>query len=247
MWLRLFKLCRLCLHIIAGLFLLLKARPPKDSLPIDDRLVKTRRQWLAKGADILGVEIVILGKPSTETCVMVSNHISWLDILILGATTDASFLSKEEISRWPLIGQLAKKSGTLFIARGQRKAMQQARDDIKLYLKHNFPVIFFPEGTTTDGLNVKKFHSPLFSVAVDSQLPIQPISIHYPDHQEPDQRVAFIDDDDFIRHAWKVLKYPRIPVTVQFLPTIQMEENTTKQIAALAQQSVRESLQHISP
>ena len=243
MWLRFFRLSRLGLHLIAGLWVLLRTRTAETSLPINDALIKKRRRWLARSTDILGLDIIVLGKPLSQTCVMVANHVSWLDILTIGSTTDASFLSKEEISRWPLIGQLAKKSGTLFIARGQRDAMQRARDRIKQYLNNHFSVIFFPEGTTTDGHNVKKFHSPLFSVAVDTTLPVQPIAIHYPDHQHDHNRVAFIDDDAFVTHAWRLLAYPRIPVVIHFLPAINTHNKTTRQLAQLTQTSIQANLQ----
>jgi 1-acyl-sn-glycerol-3-phosphate acyltransferase len=86
----------------------------------------------------------------------VSNHISWLDIAVLGSGARVFFLAKAEIEKWPVFGNLAKGGGTLFIKRGSGDSVR-IREQIAEFLSKDIPVLFFPEATTTDGSKVKKY------------------------------------------------------------------------------------------
>jgi len=134
-------------------------------------------------AAIFGVNIRAHGNFTPKSPILyVSNHVSYMDITILGSLLDASFIAKAEVSKWPLFGQLAKLSRTIFIHRRSSRVTEQ-RDHINKRLAEGDNLILFPEGTSADGLHVLPFKSALFSVVEGREdiegLVIQPVSISY--------------------------------------------------------------------
>jgi 1-acyl-sn-glycerol-3-phosphate acyltransferase len=110
--------------------------------------------------------------------VYVANHVSWLDIPCLLALIDATFVAKDEVARWPLVGDLAVQVDTIFFPRGEGQA-QAAAERMMWHLVRRRSVMFFPEGTTTDGTTVRHFHSRLFQAATRTGTSVQPIAIRY--------------------------------------------------------------------
>ena len=134
-------------------------------------------------AKIFGFRIRIHGSPSaSRPTLFVSNHVSYMDITILGSLLDASFIAKAEVSKWPLFGLIAKLDRTVFVQRRSLRAAEQ-RDEISERLSDGDNLILFPEGTSADGLHVLPFKSALFSVAEHrgklDTLALQPVSISY--------------------------------------------------------------------
>ena len=134
-------------------------------------------------AQIFGFRIRVHGRPSAvDPTLFVSNHVSYMDMTVLGSLLDASFIAKAEVSKWPLFGQLAKLNRTVFVQRRSPRAAEQ-RDEISGRLTNGDSLILFPEGTSADGLHVLPFKSALFSVAEhrgkSNPLTIQPVSISY--------------------------------------------------------------------
>ncbi|WP_051328576.1 lysophospholipid acyltransferase family protein [Geminicoccus roseus] len=131
----------------------------------------------------------------------VANHVSWLDILVLGQAVDGTFVAKSEVAGWPVFGWLAQLAGTMFIRRHWRFAREQ-RDELAQRLRRGEDIILFPEGTSTDGLDVLAFKSTLFAAAepklLDRPVAVQPVTIAY---------VALADGmpigpDQADRYAW---------------------------------------------
>lgn len=114
--------------------------------------------------------------------IYVSNHVSYLDVFVLGAKLPGSFVAKSEVASWPVLGKLATLQGTLFFERNARRARQQV-DILKSLLAHGNPLIFFPEGTSTPGTHVEKFRSTLLAAAEMEGVRIQPVSIAYTDYK----------------------------------------------------------------
>lgn len=134
-------------------------------------------------ARIFGFQIRTHGRLSqTHPTLFVSNHVSYMDITVLGSLLNASFIAKAEILKWPLFGQLAKLNRTVFVQRRSPRAAEQ-RDEISHRLSCGDSLILFPEGTSADGLHVLPFKSSLFSVAEhrgkSEPLVLQPVSISY--------------------------------------------------------------------
>lgn len=146
--------------------------PPRDILP---KYIQTfcRKMVNSFGIDVVQVEPV----PQTHG-LWVSNHISWLDIPVVGSVAPVFFLSKAEIGEWFIFGRLAKAGGTLFIKRGSGDA-NEVSHQITDFLRGGSSVVFFPEATTTDGKHIKKIHGKLLQASIDTGLPICPVVVAY--------------------------------------------------------------------
>ena len=108
---------------------------------------------------------------------VVANHLSWLDIFAIDALCPASFVAKSEIARWPLVGTLVARAGTLFIERGRRHAVHRLIEHIERSLQAGGRVAVFPEGTTGAGHALLPFHANLIQAAVDAQAPVVPVLV----------------------------------------------------------------------
>lgn len=193
------------------------------------------QKWMMQLCQILGLEVEVEGDISDQTVLMVCNHISWLDIIVLSSHYPYSFLSKSEIRRWPIIGFLAYSSGTLFIRRHSVSGLKHAVRDVSKRLQQGRSVCLFPEGTTNDG-GVQPFKSGLFTTATEAGVAVQPVAIEYL-HDD----AAYVDDDHFLRHLLKQAGKHSIHVRLRFLPPIQAEGDR-RDIALRAQTVIAQTL-----
>lgn len=171
--------------------------------------------WERLSWPILGLDVTVRGEPLEGAGLLVANHVSWLDIVAIGGTVPADFVSKAEVRRWPLIGWLAAAGGTLFIPRGGGRAgdVSEAMAD---KLRDGLRVLVFPEGTTTDGAATKRFFPRLFGGAIAAGAPVQPVVVRYPYREAVHPVAPFIGDETFPRHLLRVLAERRIAVELTF-------------------------------
>lgn len=238
---KIIRLLLLAAHVLLGLFLtaLLAGLLRFDcDRPFYQRLVQW---WLRRVYLILGVQARISGEIAPAGTMLVANHISWLDIAVLGGTVTPRFLSKQEVRGWPVIGWLAEKAGTLFIERGRKGAAQGAADTLVRSLNDGRSVLVFPEGTTTDGKDVRRFFNRLFSAAIDTESPVQPIALRYlrTDGSSYHELVPYIDDQLLIENLWSILGDKKIIVDIHFLPPLSSENLSRKELAVQAEESIR--------
>jgi lyso-ornithine lipid O-acyltransferase len=158
---------------------------------------------------ILGMPLQVRGRPMQHRGAVVANHSSWLDIFALNAAQRIYFVSKSEVEGWPLIGWLARSTGTVFIARrGSEAKRQQELFEARLRAGHR--LLFFPEGTSTDALRVLPFKSTLFAAfythGLDQILQIQPVTVvyHPPKGQDP-RYYGWWGNMDFAPHLLQTL------------------------------------------
>ncbi|WLQ11553.1 lysophospholipid acyltransferase family protein [Hahella aquimaris] len=203
------------------------------------------RFWLAGLCRVLNLRIHASGELHDGPVMVISNHISWLDIPVLGAIKPLHFLSKAEVRSWPFIGWLAAQAGTLFITRGGGKA-RQVVTELESCMRDGATTLIFPEGTTTDGQRVKKFHGRLLNAAIQAQVPIQPITLHYRRDNVPDAYAPFIGDDEFVSHLVRLMKATPTDVYVAIHPVMEVAMDTpAESVARTAQQQVETSLQQM--
>lgn len=171
-------------------------------------------QAVCRGALILvGVRYQVRGKAMTHKGAVVANHSSWLDIFALNAGQQVYFVSKAEIAGWPGIGGLAKATGTVFIRRDPRDAAAQKKI-FETRLRAGHKLLFFPEGTSSDGLRILPFKSTLFAAFFERDLRefshIQPATLTYraPRGVEP-SFYGWWGETDFVAHLLQVLAAPR--------------------------------------
>jgi 1-acyl-sn-glycerol-3-phosphate acyltransferase len=178
--------------------------------------LKTR--WLQWFSAIVNLHIIKDGELPERRAIFVSNHISWLDIIVIGQYFPAYFVAKSDISSWPVIGYLAKQGGTIFIRRGNKQHIKTTAEKMVWLLKQNGNIVAFPEGTTTRGDEVLHFHSSLFQPALLTRTAIQPVALQY--QGEAKEHAPYVGDDVFVPHLIKMLALDRIEVRLSFLPAI---------------------------
>lgn len=188
---------------------------------------------------IIGIRRSVIGRPMRRGGAVVANHGSWLDIFTLNAAQRVYFVSKSEVREWPGIGWLARATGTVFIERRTREAGVH-RDMIAERLAVGHKLLFFPEGTSTDGQRVLPFRSTLFDAffrAGDDGLTIQPVTIVYLAPEGRDRRFyCWWGDMDFGGHLLKVIAAPhqgKVEVTYH-APLLVKESANRKELAQRA-------------
>ncbi len=197
--------------------------------------------WHRRACRLLGLELRVAGALLEGPALLVANHVSWLDIPVLGALQPMAFLSKSEVRAWPLLGWMAEFVGTLFIARGSHQSAL-IRDLIQRRLDAGEKVVFFPEGTTTDGSDVRRFHPRLFAAVQQTGARVQPVSLRYLPAPGRKPVAPFIGDDDLPSHLLRVLREPAIVVEIAFLRPLRPGDQDRKTLAQRARASIRESL-----
>ena len=189
----------------------------------------------------LPFEVEVRGELPQGPHLWLSNHVSWTDIPLLGQLLPLSFLSKAEVRTWPLAGWLAHKAGTLFIRRGSGDSALLARQ-LHRHLSAGRQLLIFPEGTTTDGLQIRTFHGRLLTSAIDTGTPLQPVAIRYLRDGETDLVAPFIGDDDLPSHLLRLFAADRAKVQIQLLAPIASAGQERNVLARQAQRAVQVAL-----
>ena len=176
------------------------------------------RWWHARLSRALGVRVQVKGSVAPR-CLLVSNHISWLDVPVLGAQGLLGFLSKSEVRGWPLAGWMAATAGTLFIERGGHQVAEVSGRIVER-IAAGGSLVVFPEGTTSRGLGVRRFHPRLFAIAQQPGLGVQPVALAYrcEDPPGPDLAVPFVGEQSLAANLWVLLRHPGVVAEVHLLP-----------------------------
>jgi len=195
-------------------------------------------QFVCKAAfRVMGIGMTTQGKPMVGAGAVVANHTSWLDIFALNAAQQIYFVAKSEVAKWPGIGWLARATGTVFISRVRTHATQQ----VALFrerIGHGHRLLFFPEGTSTDGRQVLPFKPTLFASFFDEtireNLAIQPVSVIYSTPKGADPRTyAWWGDMDFGPHLFATLaQSPQGRVTVIYHSPVKVSDFTDRKTLA---------------
>jgi 1-acyl-sn-glycerol-3-phosphate acyltransferase len=219
--------------IIAAIFLpIFRAVPLRC---VNSLIPLIQMLWLRTACWVLGVNITVKGTAMSVNGLWLSNHISWLDIVVLGSLRPVAFLSKSEVASWFLIGFLGKQSGNLFIQRGSGGG--SALEIMTKRLQQGDNLLLFPEGTTTRGDTVRHFHGRLLQPAISAGVAMQAVAIDYQGIAK--ERVPFVDDDEFMPHLLGLLHLPTIDVTVHLAEPLLLEEAVPRNtLARLAREQV---------
>lgn len=202
-------------HVLSGLAQIVVLFP---------HLSKKRRgmrvQHWARGAlKRLGIELEVVGAPArNESLLLVSNHISWLDIVALHAACYCRFVSKADVARWPLLGTLASGAGTLYVKRDSRRDAMRVVHRMAEALKDGDIIAVFPEGTTGDGTSVLPFHSSLLQAAITAGAPVQAVALKIVDRRSgtPSRAVSYMGDESLLSSIWRTLRARELRVVVAF-------------------------------
>lgn len=211
----LWRILRGLWHLLMGLWTI-RMRFPR--LSVEQREMRVQA-WALQLLALWGIHLRVIGQPVTAgPALLVSNHISWLDILVIHAARYCRFVSKSDIRDWPLVGALATGSGTLYIERSSRRDALRMVHDMADAMKEGDVVAVFPEGTTSDGRELLPFHANLIQSAIAADVPVQPMSLKFVDAHSGRMTLApcYIGDDTLIASVWRTLTAPPITAVVHF-------------------------------
>jgi 1-acyl-sn-glycerol-3-phosphate acyltransferase len=188
----------------------------------------------------LALRIEVRGDPGAPA-LLVANHVSWLDIPVIGGCGPITFLSKAEVRSWPLVGWMSSVAGTLFMRRGAHEA-GAITAQIAGQIQSGRSVVIFPEGTTSDGKGLLRFHPRLFAVAQQAGVPVRPVALRYGSNESPDTVAPFIGDDMLMPHLLRVLRSPGIRVQISFLPELDARQRDRRGFADAARAELSAAL-----
>jgi len=200
--------------------------------------------WCRRLLSIFKIEVELIGLRENlfnqKKYLMVSNHISWLDIIVIQSIKPSIFVAKSDVASWPLFGWVAQMTGTIFIKRDKVSDIKKALKKMKRRLIKR-SVCIFPEGTSTNGRYVLPFKSNLFQSSIDSNKSILPISISYREANAYTDKVAFIDDMSLIDSIIKIKNENQIKVIVDVMQPIRPRGNR-KELASYTHEMIQKSL-----
>lgn len=230
----------LCVHLVTGGLVALLASLSRLIGREPTWLPRATRWWYQGLCHWLELRVLVQGQPEPGV-LLVANHVSWLDIPVLGAQADLSFVSKSEVRRWPLIGALAALLGTIFLDRGAHRA-RACVGQIEERLARGQSVALFPEGTTTNGRILLPFFSRLFAAAQHPGMRVQPVALRYFDRGKPCAIAPFVGDDDLVAHLFRILRHPELVVEVDFLEPLAVRDRDRKSLATACRSAIARQL-----
>lgn len=201
---------------VAGGYLTIRFRFPRLSPAEREARVQS---WARDLLRIWRIELQVRGEPPAQGPVLlVSNHISWLDIVVMHAARYCRFVSKADVKAWPLIGALATGAGTLYITRESRRDALRTVHHMADALKAGEVLAVFPEGTTSNGLTLLPFHANLLQAAISAETPVQPVALQFIDSESGEISLApcYVGDDTLVASVWRTLTTPGVSAVVSF-------------------------------
>ena len=207
--------------------------------------------WSAKLVRLTGVTLRVEGHPPTrrEKAVMIAaNHVSWLDMFAVSAVFPTRYVAKSEIRDWPVAGWIAESAGTLFIRRDRRHDTGRMNEQVHGVLALGDCVGIFPEGTTSEGERLLKFHTSLFQPAVANEAHLHPVAIRY-EHADgsPCAAMAFVGEMSFLQSVALVLAQRGVVARVMFGTRVDCDRVADRREAARVTRARIASLLGLSP
>jgi 1-acyl-sn-glycerol-3-phosphate acyltransferase len=240
----LWRVLRLGGHLLAGTLLTLAfaRRRPDGSYRYRPGIVQW---WHRRACRILALRVEVSGRAPAGSALLVANHVSWLDVPVLGGLGRVAFLSKAEVRAWPLVGWLAAAAGTQFIARGSGEA-SAVGERIGNHLLDHGCLALFPEGTTTDGSLVKPFFPRLLAAASASGVPVVPVALRFERDGALDPVAPFVGEETILRHLRRVLTAREFRVKVAFCEPLDPARFDRRGLATRARGAIVEALDRLA-
>ena len=228
-------------HIVSGWLTLLFIFPGLTLVQKEERI----RVWAIELLARLAIKLIVKNKPpSRGPLLLAANHISWLDIVVMLGASPCRFVSKADVRHWPLIGTLASGAGTLFIERESRRDAMRVVHHMAERLSAGDLLAIFPEGTTSNGLDLLPFHANLFQAAISAQAPVLPVALQFVDGVTGvrSQAPCYIDDDTLLGSLWRTLCTPGLVAVLTFGEAQEAQGRDRRAWAADVRASIAELL-----
>ncbi|HSW03398.1 MAG TPA: lysophospholipid acyltransferase family protein [Aquabacterium sp.] len=210
------RLARTAVHVLHGLAIVITRWPRLDPAQRHARVA----WWAGKQLRLLGVRQTVDGEFRPGGALLVANHVSWLDIVLIhSACPHARFVSKADVKHWPLVNQLTMAADTLYIERENKRDAVRVVHQMAAALAAGDTVAVFPEGTTGDGHALLPFHANLLQAAVTTGTPVQAVALRYsqPGHAVS-PAVAWVGDVTLLQSLWSIAAADGLQAGVRVLP-----------------------------
>jgi 1-acyl-sn-glycerol-3-phosphate acyltransferase len=230
----------------ANAFQILWFKFPRASREKKLALIQT---WSSDFLKLLGIRLCVMPfhehRQASTVNLVVCNHVSWLDVLVIQAIRPSVFVAKLEVQRWPMIGHLATACGVIFVDRGSTQSAHKMVDDVAAALHHGYTVAGFPEGTSSEGHMVQVFHANLFEAAIKSDSRVLPMALRYTHAHTAAlcREAAFVGELGFLASMHQVIKAGPIDVRVKLGPALTPQGHSRRTLAHLSHQHVAMQLE----
>ena len=215
-----------------------------------DQKLQSIQKWSQDTLEILGIHVVhetplVHVKNADSPLLLVANHVSWVDALIIQSIQPSIFVAKSEVKRWPVVGNIATGCGVVFVDRGSPSSARRMVDDVASALHHGYCVAGFPEGTSSEGRAVSLFHANLFEAAINHQVQVLPLAIRYtnPNTGALCVKAAFIGDIGFVASLHQVMTSAGIQAKVHIGEMLSPIGHSRRTLAHLSHRSVSQQLE----
>lgn len=236
------RIIRCALHLARGVLIAGLLFPLQSA----ERRKREVEHWSLQLLNLLGVRLFLHGKPPVlgeRALMLVSNHVSWLDIFAINAIVPARFVAKAEVRRWPVVGWLSARAGTLFIERARRQDTGRVNGAVTAALSAGDVFAVFPEGTTTDGSTLLKFHASLLEPAREAGATVQPVALRF---ERSDGTLCTECAYDGDKSLWRVLmgmtSQREILAHVCFLDPLYPEDRHRRDLARESREAILRTL-----
>lgn len=242
---RCYRYARTCVHVLAGVATTMVVFP----LVSDHRRRRIVKRWSRRLLRILKVDARVHGELVTHgNVLLVANHISWLDIIVLNAHHPVRFVAKSELAAWPVVSRMIRGAGTMFIDREKRRDTHRVINQMAQVLAGGDVVAVFPEGTTTHGDDVLPFKSSLLQPIVEADGHVQPVAIRY---RTPDgarsAAPSYVGETSFGESFWAVCGERALVVDLVTRPALRARVKHRRELARAAEASIRTALAESAP
>jgi len=234
------------LVLVLPLALLAFIPPVCDWRPGGERLAdRTHRLWARGLSRVYGLRIVRFGQLAPEPVLVVANHQSWQDIVVLNASRIMRFVAKAEIRAWPVVGWLVTAAGTLYHHRGSGDSLNRIRQALVEALRQPSTVAIFPEGGIPREHGVARFHARLLAAALEAGCSVQPVCIRYLEGGRNSDRRRFGRGEGMFGNFFRLLRAPPTRVEVHVLEPLPVTESSRRRdLASYAESRIRQVWQH---
>ncbi len=244
------RLLHLLLHLARGVWISALILPRVSEHEQDRRT----QRWCAAFLAILNIRVLNHGQvpdAAATKMLFIANHISWIDIWAIRQGHAVNFIAKSEVRDWPVLGWLAERTGALFIERARRHDTGRAAKSMEQGFLAGRCLCLFPEGTTTDGTELKPFKTGLLQAAINAEAALQPIAIRYPNPDgSANTSIAYHADITLMQSLRSVLRQREIIVELHFAPPIAARGQERRELSQQSRHAISYLLhlpQHRAP
>ncbi len=242
---KLVRLLRVILHVFWGVVQALYYLDRNKYPGVKDKPIIQR--WYQQFLKLMNIHVRVHGELAEDNHLMVANHISWKDIVLLSSLYPTTFVAKSEISRWPVVGWMSVRTGTLFIKRGSISDVRRLNKQIAEILRAGERVTVFPEGGTGEGEEIAHFYPGMFQAVVDIEeqinIGVQPVVIIYKVDGRLSADIPYTGDTNMLKNLWAILGFKQITADVYFTPVIQATSCSRKELAQKTYQQMQKVLE----